>query len=56
MMPCKIRIGNLIEKKLRFVVPAEMIMLKIKPDALAEFHHDTLRVDIVPLDQGESDE
>ncbi len=56
MKPCKIRVGNLIEKKLRFVVPAEMIMLKIKPDALTEFHHDTLRVDIVPLDEGESDE
>ena len=56
MKPCRIRVGNLLEKKLRFVVPAEMIMLKIKPDILQEFHDDTLRIDIVPLDEGEDHE
>ena len=35
------------------MVPAEMIMLKIKPDILDEFQGNTLRVDIVPLEQGE---
>ncbi len=55
LKPCKIRVGNLMEKKLRFVVPAEMIMLKIKPDILDEFHGDTLRIDILPLDKGEQD-
>jgi len=49
MKPCKIRVGNLIEKKLRFVFPAEMIMLKLKPDLLDKFHGDTLRIDILPL-------
>ena len=34
MKPCKIRVGDLMEKKLRFVVPAEMIMLKIKPEEI----------------------
>ncbi|MFA5141175.1 MAG: FAD-dependent oxidoreductase [Elusimicrobiota bacterium] len=48
MKPCRIRVGNLLEKKLRFVVPAEMIMLKIKPDILEKFQGDSLRVDIVP--------
>jgi hypothetical protein len=48
MKPCMIRIGNLIEKRLRFVVPAEMIILKIKPDLLGNFHGDTLRIDILP--------
>jgi hypothetical protein len=53
MKPCKIRVGNLMEKKLRFVFPAEMIMFKIKPDLLDKFHGDTLRIDIVPLEKGE---
>ncbi len=48
MKPCRIRVGNLMEKKLRFVVPAEMIMLKLKPDVLDRFHGDALRIDIVP--------
>jgi len=50
MQPCKIRVGNLMEKKLRFVVPAEMIMLTIKPHLLDKFHGDTLRIDILPED------
>jgi NADPH-dependent 2,4-dienoyl-CoA reductase/sulfur reductase-like enzyme len=53
MKPCKIRVGNLMEKKLRFVFPAEMIMLKIKPDLLDKFYGDTLRIDILPLEKGE---
>jgi NADPH-dependent 2,4-dienoyl-CoA reductase/sulfur reductase-like enzyme len=48
MKPCAIRVGDLLEKNLRFVVPAEMIMLKLKPDLLDRFHGDSLRVDIVP--------
>ncbi|MFH1130777.1 MAG: FAD-dependent oxidoreductase, partial [Pseudomonadota bacterium] len=51
MRPCKIRVGSLMEKKLLFVVPAEMIMLKIKPDLLDKFHSDTLRIDILPADK-----
>ena len=53
MKPCKIRVGNLMEKKLRFVFPAEMIMFKIKPDLLDKFYGDTLRIDILPLEKGE---
>ena len=52
MKPCRIRVGNLMEKKLRFVVPAEMIIFKIKPELLAKFHGDTLRIDIIPAEKG----
>jgi len=54
MKPCIVRVGDLLQKKLKFVVPAEMIMLKIKPDLLERFHGDTLRIDIRPLPGGES--
>ncbi|MBN1652338.1 MAG: FAD-dependent oxidoreductase [Deltaproteobacteria bacterium] len=56
MKPCVIRVGNVLEKKLRFVVPAEMIMLKLKPDILERFQGDALRVDLVAAEEvdGES--
>lgn len=54
LRPCKIRVGDLLEKKLLFVVPAEMIMLKIKPDLLDTFQGDALRIDLLPLEEGES--
>ncbi len=49
--PCKIRVGNLMEKRLNFVVPAEMIMLKIRPDLLDQFQGDALRIDILPAEK-----
>jgi NADPH-dependent 2,4-dienoyl-CoA reductase/sulfur reductase-like enzyme len=52
MKPCRIRVGNLMEKTLRFVVPAEMIIFKIKPDLLDKFHGDSLRIDILPAQKG----
>jgi NADPH-dependent 2,4-dienoyl-CoA reductase/sulfur reductase-like enzyme len=55
MRPCRIRVGNLIEKKLRFVVPAEIIMFQIKPDILDRFHGDTLRIDILPVAERDAD-
>jgi NADPH-dependent 2,4-dienoyl-CoA reductase/sulfur reductase-like enzyme len=48
LAPCRIRVGNLLERKLPFVVPAEMIMLKIRPDLLDAFQGDALRIDILP--------
>ena len=50
MKPCKIKIGDLMEKKLRFVVPAEMIMMRLHPDLLDRFHGDSVRVDITPVE------
>lgn len=50
MQPAVLRLGNLMEKKLRFVVPAEMISLKIKADLLDAFQGDRLSLDIVPIE------
>ncbi len=47
MKKCVLRVGDLREKKLRYVVPAEMISLKLQPDLLDRFHGDTLRIDLV---------
>jgi NADPH-dependent 2,4-dienoyl-CoA reductase/sulfur reductase-like enzyme len=52
MKPCVITVGNILRRKLSFVVPAEMISLKLKPDMLDHFHGDTLRIDITPADGG----
>ncbi len=49
MSPCLLRVGNLIERKLRFVVPAEMIHLTIQPDLLERFYEDRLQIDLLPL-------
>ncbi len=49
MKPAWICVGGeqeLMHKRLQFVVPAEMIMLRIKPDVLERFHGDTLRIDL----------
>jgi hypothetical protein len=48
MRPCVMQVGDLLEKKLPFVVPAETIVLKLKPDLLDRFHGDALRIDIRP--------
>jgi NADPH-dependent 2,4-dienoyl-CoA reductase/sulfur reductase-like enzyme len=56
MQKCKLRVGDLREKKLRYVFPAEMINLKIRPDLLDRFHGDTLRVDLVPWEEEEGDD
>ncbi len=54
MSPCRIRVGEILEKKLRFVVPAEMIMLELGPSLLDRFHGDSLRIDILPAGEEES--
>lgn len=50
---CTIRLGttageHVYEKKLRYVVPAEMVNLKLRPRYLQAFHGDALRVDVLP--------
>jgi len=42
-----LNLGEVYEKKLRYVFPAEMVNLKVRPRFLHEFHGDTLKVDIV---------
>ncbi|MBI4411112.1 MAG: FAD-dependent oxidoreductase [Deltaproteobacteria bacterium] len=56
MKPCVLKVGDLMEKKLRFVVPAEMITLKIKPDLLERFRGDSLEINILPAVGGGSSE
>ncbi|MBN2800643.1 MAG: FAD-dependent oxidoreductase [Deltaproteobacteria bacterium] len=46
--PARLRVGGLMEKTLRFVIPAEMISLKIQPEMLDRFHGDRLTIDIDP--------
>lgn len=49
--PCVLRVGNLLERKLRFVVPAEMIHLTLQPELLEHFYEDRLQIDILPLEK-----
>ena len=42
-----IRLGEAYSKKLRYVFPAEMVNLKVRPKLLEKFHGDSLRVDVV---------
>ena len=45
---CLIRFGDVLEKKLTYVFPAEMVSLKVRPGLLEKFHGDALKVDILP--------
>lgn len=42
-----IRLGDVYEKKLRYVVPGEMVNLKVKPEFLEDFHGDSLLVEVL---------
>ncbi len=50
MENCVLRLGDVYEKKLRYVFPAEMINLKVRPKFLQHFHGDSLKIDILPND------
>ncbi|MDJ0770566.1 MAG: FAD-dependent oxidoreductase [Ilumatobacter sp.] len=45
-----LRLGDLYEKRLRYVTPGEMVSLKVRPKFLADFHDAALRIDIVARD------
>lgn len=47
MEKCTVRFGGVLDKKVRYVFPAEMVNITVKPKVLANFHGDTLRVDVV---------
>jgi hypothetical protein len=42
--------GDVYERRLRYVVPAETVTLKVRPQFLHRFHGDALRVDVLPRD------
>ncbi len=44
---CSIRFGTVLEKKLSYVFPAEMVTLTVQPKFLENFHGDALSVDVV---------
>ena len=46
-----LRLGDVYEKRLRYVVPAEMVSVKVRPKFLADFHDEALRIDVVPRDE-----
>ncbi|MFN8036810.1 MAG: FAD-dependent oxidoreductase [Acidimicrobiia bacterium] len=46
----RLRLGDVYQKPLRYVVPAEMVSLKVRPGILEHFHGDALRVDVVARD------
>lgn len=43
-----LRLGDVYEKRLRYVVPAETVRLTVRPRVLEHFHGDTLRIDVAP--------
>ena len=50
-----LRLGEVYERKLRYVFPAEMITLKVRPVILHKFHGDSLPVQVLPRDAGLDD-
>ena len=51
-----LRLGDVYEKRLRYVVPAEMVSVKVRPKFLANFHDDALRIDVVARDEDRADD
>jgi len=47
-----LRLGDVYERRLRYVVPAEMVSLKVRPRFLEGFHDEALRIDVVPREDG----
>jgi NADPH-dependent 2,4-dienoyl-CoA reductase/sulfur reductase-like enzyme len=52
MENCRLRLGDAVtgtvyEKKIRFVFPAEMVNLKLKPRFLQDFHGDSLKIEVL---------
>ncbi len=46
-----LRLGDVHQKRLRYVVPAEMVSLKVRPRVLERFHGDSLKIDVVPREE-----
>jgi thioredoxin reductase len=47
LSPCTLRLGDVLERPLRYVVPGEMVTLKVRPALLQRFGGGPLRVDVV---------
>jgi NADPH-dependent 2,4-dienoyl-CoA reductase/sulfur reductase-like enzyme len=51
--PTLLRLGEVHQRKVRAVVPAEMVTFKVAPRLLEGFQEDVLRVDAIPVDEVE---
>ncbi len=51
LAPCSLRLGEVYERPLRYVVPGEMVTLKVRPRFLQGFHGGNLHVDVVPREE-----
>ena len=49
-----VRFGDVYEKKLNYVFPAEMLTIKARPKFLQQFHGDALKVDVLPRQDSKS--
>ncbi len=47
---CRIRLGSVLERKLRYAVPSETVTVKVAPRVLHAFHGDALTIDVLPRD------
>ena len=54
LTPCVLRLGDVYERPLRYVVPGEMVTIKVRPRFLQDFHGGNLRVDVVPREEVKS--
>jgi hypothetical protein len=45
---CVIRLGDVMERKLRYAVPSETVTIKVGPRVLHAFHGDALKIDVLP--------
>jgi thioredoxin reductase len=46
-----VRLGDVYEKKLPYVFPAEMLTVKVRPKFLHKFHGDSLKIDVLPREE-----
>jgi len=51
---CTLRLGDVHARPLRYAFPGEMVTVKVRPRILKEFHGDTLKIDVVPREEGMS--
>ena len=49
-----LRLGDLHQRKVRALVPAEVATIKAAPRFLEDFHGDVLRIDATPVAEGDA--
>jgi NADPH-dependent 2,4-dienoyl-CoA reductase/sulfur reductase-like enzyme len=54
LSPCTLKLGELYRRPLRYAFPGEMVTLTVRPKFLRDFGGGSLRVDVVPREEGEA--